>query len=813
MAAAVGVTPLKLPAQDAASSTTATTEPSAAPAPVLALEQPTKALIKVNFQDANVDAVLDYLSKEAGLVIVKIAKPTSRVTILSEKEMSPDEAISLLNSFLKADGVTAIRTGRILRILSIDKMKKTDIPVYTGDDPAKVPQTDDLITQVIPLKSVDAVKLKTDLAPLVSTDADISANGASNSIVITDTGSNVHRVVEIISSLDVQQSSENNIIVKQLKYADATAAAKLIMDIFSPTGTSGAQTPGQGGNPFFRFGGFPGGGFGGGGGGFGGFGGGGGGGNRPAGGGGGAPAGGAAAANSGSTEGATGHVQASADTRTNTVVVSGPSDTIKVIDSVLSKLDANPIGEENFFIYQVKNGVAVDMANTLNGLFGGTSSGSTSSTANRSQYNSSTGNRVSGSSGFGGGGGLGGGGGGGLGGSGGLGGGSSQGGANANRSIATNGAAAGTQNRGATGIATGANGTQAGGISDLIGQVLIVPDQDTNSLLVATATKYEQQVRDVINQLDRPVPQVLIKVLIAEVTHDNTLNLGTDFSVLDVGGPTQKLSSTLGAAAAAASAAQPGGLVFSLMESNVTATLQTLAQENKLDVLSRPYILTSDNQEADITVGDEVPFITDSYVDVNGGTHNTVQYQDIGIILTVTPHVNPEGMVTMLLSPQISSLTGQTVTIQAGVNVPVFEIRSADSYLTCKDGQTIVIGGLMQDQNTTSISKIPLLGDIPLIGPVLFSYNNISKTKTELLIFMTPHVAAVPDRLKSMSEDEMKGLKLTPNAVEPGVFQDYMRGMQRGGATNQPSLYVPPPTTRQDNTLQPDLPGDKNGGH
>jgi general secretion pathway protein D len=161
----------------------------------------------------------------------------------------------------------------------------------------------------------------------------------------------------------------------------------------------------------------------------------------------------------------------------------------------------------------------------------------------------------------------------------------------------------------------------------------------------------------------------------------------------------------------------------------------------------------------------------------------------------------------MELSPQISSLTGQTVTIQQGVSLPVFELRSADAYVTVRDGQTVVIGGLMQDQNTTSVSKIPLLGDIPLVGQLLFSYTSVTKTKTELLIFMTPHVAMIPDRLKAMSEDEMRGLKLTPNAVQPGVFQDYMRGMQRGGSTTQPSMYIPPPTTQQDNTLQPRLPG------
>jgi len=302
---------------------------------------------------------------------------------------------------------------------------------------------------------------------------------------------------------------------------------------------------------------------------------------------------------------------------------------------------------------------------------------------------------------------------------------------------------------------------------------------------------------------------VLIKVLIAEVTHDNNLDFGTDFSALDISrtGKQGTLVSTLGAAAAASSVTTPGGMVISLLEADVSVRLQALAQQNKLDVLSRPYILTSDNQEADITVGSLIPFVTNTDVDVNGGVHNSTTYEDIGIILTVTPHINPEGLVTMLVSPTISALTDQTVTISAGVALPVIQQRAADSYLTVRDGQTVVIGGLMQDQKTSSVNKIPLLGDIPLLGRLLFSYSTTSKTKTELLIFLTPHVASDPDALKGMGEDELHGLRLTPSAVEPGVFQEHMRGLRRG-ASSQPSTgYIPPPIAPR-SFFEPRQPGD-----
>src|SRR5207237_4739266 len=166
-------------------------------------------------------------------------------------------------------------------------------------------------------------------------------------------------------------------------------------------------------------------------------------------------------------------------------------------------------------------------------------------------------------------------------------------------------------------------------------------------------------------------------------------------------------STVLGNAAAATA---NGGLVVSIMEANLNATLHALAIDGKLDVLSRPYILASDNQLASITVGQEVPFITDTRLTDTGQTINTIQYQDIGIILDVVPHINPDGLVIMDVSPEISALTGTTIPISETVTAPVFAKRSAQSRVSIKDGQTIVIGGLMEDRKTSTIQKVPLIG-------------------------------------------------------------------------------------------------------
>jgi general secretion pathway protein D len=831
-------------------------------------DQPATTQATFNFDNASIDVVLNYLSDSFGFVIVKEVPVTGRVTVLSKQPVTSEEALLLLNTVLKTNGYAAVQEGRILKINSVDRVKKEGIPVHYGTDPNQISDGDELITQIMPVKSVDAVRLRQDLAPLIDTDADVSSNGGSNSIIITDTSSRIKRLANIIYNLDKRESTENGILVRQLKYADGQEAAKLILDIFKPQDQQQQQQNNLSPQAQFlraRFGGAGGGGLGGGGFGGGGFGGGGFGGGGFGGGGGGRGGGGGAAAGGSDDVGHTGEIEASSDERTNTIVVTGPEDTLKVIGDVLTQLDTNPQEEEDFFLYRVKNGQAIDMQTTLNALFGGSSA----STANRTNTNrtgnlsapgfGNTGNRGGLGGGGGGGGGLGGGGlgGGGGGGRGGLGGGGGGGGLGGGGGFGGGGGGfgGGTFGANAARIAGGGTGSSTGGVAQLVGQVLVVADTDTNSLLVATATKYEQQVKDVIKELDRPVPQVLIKGLIAEVTHDNGDQVGVDFSVLNLrssvsgsnssstvsgGGNTitsggtvgtpfptataagtpltstflqtnagQTVGSTLGAAA---DLAANGGFGVSILEHNLAATIQALETEGKLDVLSRPYILTSDNQEATIVVGEEDPFVSDSRVETTGQLVNTINYQEIGVILDVTPHINPDGLVTMQVNPQVSQKEPGGVTITNGVVSPVFSTRTASAQVAIRDGETIVIGGMMQDQTTQQVNKIPLLGDIPIIG-ALFQNNQTSKEKTELLFFLTPHVAQEPAHLQPMTNDEMHGLKLAPTMVEPGTFQDHLRGMQLEGLTPPAvPLYIPPvPSTQPAKALgEPNLPNGHN---
>jgi len=244
-------------------------------------------------------------------------------------------------------------------------------------------------------------------------------------------------------------------------------------------------------------------------------------------------------------------------------------------------------------------------------------------------------------------------------------------------------------------------------------------------------------------------------------------------------------------------------LIATLVENKINVQLHALAVAGKLDVLSRPYILASDNQLSSILVGSSVPFITDTRITDLGQTINSIQYDDIGITLDVTPHINPDGLVIMDVAPGISQLTDQSVPIASNVSAPVIAKRSAQSRVGVRDGQTVVIGGMMQDNKTSTVNKVPILGDIPILQ-LLFSRTQVSKTKTELLIFLTPHVAQQPETLKPMADDELKGTRLTPRAVGPRVFDEHRKGLERGNipetrpSKDTPAVReIPAPATTQ----------------
>ena len=320
-----------------------------------------------------------------------------------------------------------------------------------------------------------------------------------------------------------------------------------------------------------------------------------------------------------------------------------------------------------------------------------------------------------------------------------------------------------------------------------IGEAIISVNSETRQIIVVSDDDTQDQIDKVIKSLDRPKPQVLINVVFVQVTHGDDLDLGAQGSYTHKPNSTTtgKGSTSFGLTDAASIAA--GGGVYNFLGQDFDVTLRALAAKGKTEILSRPSILARNNQQATIVVGQNVPLISNTRFDAVNGQINTVTYRDIGIILRVTPFISSDGMVEMIVQPEISSLSDKTVNIGGGVGVPVIDTRSADTVVVTPNGQTIAIGGLIGTQKIDKVSKVPLLGDIPFLG-YAFQRKVRQDVKTELLIFLTPKVINHPSDLANMTADERARLVDAPKAFGEKELNRFLDSTVQQPAPAKPEL-------------------------
>ncbi len=195
-----------------------------------------------NFRGASLDTVLDYMSRAAGFIIVRKTEVSGRVDVVSHQPVTKDEAVELLGNILSDNGYAVIRNGRVLTIVKRDEAKTLDIPVKKGSNPDEIAKTDEMVTQIIPVKYTDAVQLVENLKALLPSYATISANQSSNAIILTDTQTNVRRMARIITAVDTAISEVSTVKVFPLKYADAKEVADLINKLFENRDTGGSSS-------------------------------------------------------------------------------------------------------------------------------------------------------------------------------------------------------------------------------------------------------------------------------------------------------------------------------------------------------------------------------------------------------------------------------------------------------------------------------------------------------------------------------------------------------------------------------------------
>jgi general secretion pathway protein D len=291
----------------------------------------------------------------------------------------------------------------------------------------------------------------------------------------------------------------------------------------------------------------------------------------------------------------------------------------------------------------------------------------------------------------------------------------------------------------------------------LVGRTTVVPDPPTNSLIIRTAPPNFPLLRETIEALDTRPAQVLFEVAVAEVTLGRGDQFGIDWSVYGRDGGV-----SLGDPIIADSVGVQDFVmrVVTLDRLNVRAVLRALSSKSQVKVLSTPEILAVNNREARIVVGSKVPFIASTRLGNDVAIDRAVQYQDVGTTLTIIPTINQDDYVSVQILQEVSSLTNQT--IQAALNAPVISTREATTRAIIRDGQTVVIGGLIGHTRERIESGVPLLKDIPLLG-YFFKRETLTNNRTELAIFVTPYLVrsdedadAVRDRARKRLEEAEK---------------------------------------------------------
>ena len=281
------------------------------------------------------------------------------------------------------------------------------------------------------------------------------------------------------------------------------------------------------------------------------------------------------------------------------------------------------------------------------------------------------------------------------------------------------------------------------------GEINIVVDETNNALVIRAFPRDYRSILETIKKLDIYPKQVLIEVFLAEITLDDANKFGIEWARFISSNPPIAQEFTLnsppptdpfGQALAAGT-----NLRYSIVElgGRVAAAINAAASDNRLKVVSSPHILASNNKEAKIQVGSSQPILTNTYstgitsTTGIGVVEGTIEYKDIGIILVVTPRISDGGLVSMEISVENSTVA--TTSLGTLPSIPVFNKRTAKTVLSVMEGQSIVIGGLIQDTKNETKSGIPFLSKIPILG-ALFGYQTYGKARTELILMMTPHV-------------------------------------------------------------------------
>jgi general secretion pathway protein D len=663
---------------------------------------PPRAVV-LNFDNADIEVVVQAVAEVAGFNYVFGPNVRGRkVTVQTTGKIPRDEILNFLLTVLDANGLTAVKADNVYRIITREGAPQTPIRTVVGSEPSPDPAGGEIVTQIVPLKYLTAADAVALLRPFVAAEGALSAHRETNLIILTDTASNVRRILDIIKVMDVPVALEEPQIIA-LQHADAQEVAELLTQLFQTRARgSGAAPP-------------------------------------PAG----APASGAPPR----TTGATVEVGVGerpplivTEKRSNALVVHARKQELDAIRRLVERLDVDIRGGQQVFVHFAENTKARDLTITLDAIYGRGDRGAaiTGTQTGRVGLPGIT---------------------------------------------PTTSLAPPPPPLLAPPLTPGAVPVNLpiDGLSPRP-EIRFIADEVSNAVIVTTYPRLWREIQETIKQLDRMPRQVLIQVLAVEVTLTDDTKLGMDWVVRS--GKFTAISSPTGTVPPIPplnfiplGGPIPAGLnLFAFATDRFLAALNALASENRVNVLSNPAILTTENKKAVINVSTSVPIVTSQQVPVATGgiTGNsitqTVEYRDAGVILTVTPRIGEQGTVAMDVKQEFNEVGA---TEPPPINSPRFTKREAETSVVLMSSQTLVLGGLIQNRRTSIRTGVPLLHRIPLLG-FLFGFKEERVEKTELVIVITPRVvgtaveaARITEEMRRSTPDLEDSLRRAPRPLSP----------------------------------------------
>jgi general secretion pathway protein D len=709
-------------------------------------------LITMNFQDVDIPVLAKFISEITGKNFVVDESVRGKVSVISPTKVTPAQAYSIFQSVLQVKGFTTVQAGPVIKIVPSREVRES-AALTTSQEPGEA-RGDAYVTRMVRLKNIDAASLVSVVQPMVSHDGLVAAFPEDNTLILTDDAYNIDRLLRIIGSLDIQGTHQNiEVIPLQLAFADDLASQ--IEKIMNGEGGSDS-----GAGRFPR------------------------------------PGLGVVAP---SAQGPTGGFKVVPDERTNSLIVLAGPLQMRTIRDLIVKLDVHPPNENSrIHVYRLKNAMAGEIVQVLNGLLGG---GGAPSTLSPVTGRNSLGR--GGSGGIGGGGSLNSGFGGGMGGGFGSSGGYGSSGGFGSSSASFGGFGSNSSFGGAMGSAMGGRGggssTGSGSISastggsgskspDFENAVTVTADPATNSLIISASPQDYQTLHRVIEELDVPRIQVFVQAIMVEVSAQRARDIGVNWqaatnisgSTLGVGqlnygnlqtaltnplgltglsiglasGSQCTVSTALSAVSTVAGAATGTTPTTTTVPCDV-ALLTALETDTHSNVLSAPTLLTADNEEATIVVGENLPFVGSASATsaLSGQIFNSVDRQNVGITLDIIPQVSEGDYVRLDVYEEVSNVVSGTTNQNTNPLGPTTTIRSASTTVMVQDHRTAVIGGLLSSESDVQRSAIPFISDIPVIGN-LFTDNGSNRQKDNLLVFLTPHVVRTREDLRALALDE-----------------------------------------------------------